>query len=282
MGFNYIFLDEEFLKHLSESKREKVINEMYSMYLFSLSKNSNAVSKMRYLESLKRVKVKAFYTFCPFCKNNYMIGLFGTLNDMSDSSYCVLCGESNIYNKAMNGLNKVSNLINVTNKLSGLTDQNTINDLNQQIVVLIISTLEVYLRDYYKTYLNMKIIKSGHSEIERFEKDSKNDFMNIDKANERFKKELYIDLKEIIGNKRYNDMKELSAYRNIIVHNNGQCDKKFIRLSIGKYEEQESVIIDVEMLMRYKKTVEDIIVHTGKIYEEVYYFETIKEIENTY
>lgn len=281
MNYNYILIDMDFINLIEEKKREVLKDNMYRMYLSTIMKKRNALNKKDYFKSLTRVKFKAIYIYCAYCKNCYMMGINGKLEQVKMAKSCVICGESNIYEKAAYGLRKVNNLIDIGKRLNVETDKELINDLNHQIIVLLASKMEVFFRDYYKTFLNIKIIKSGHSEIERFEKDCKNDFINIHKTNDRFRKELNLDIKAIIGVDKYKSMEEISAYRNVIVHNNGLCDKKFLNLNIGNYNDQDPIIITPYEINQYLSITKSIIDEVGKTYEQVYRDEMIKEIEST-
>lgn len=280
MNYNYILINEDFIKRISDEKREVLKDIMYKMYRDSIGKNTKKLSREIYFKSLNKVKIKIMCSYCAYCKRLHIIGIQGKLEDVKVARYCVSCGESNIYEKANLGLKKVNNLLEVSGKLDEVTDKELVDDLNQQILVLIATKMEVFFRDYYTTFLNMKIVKSGHSEIERFEKDCKNDFINIDKTNDRFKKELGINLKSTIGNDMYKDMKEISAYRNVIVHNNGICDKKFLGYGIGTYNVEDTVKVKFKDINRYLETTKEAIRLVGKIYEDMYLDEVIEELEN--
>lgn len=63
---------------------------------------------------------------------------------------------------------------------------------------------------------------------ENFVSDCKNDFLNPGKTHSRLRKELNIDYKNTIGIDIFRILSLWADYRNVIVHNNGICDKVFV------------------------------------------------------
>jgi hypothetical protein len=124
-------------------------------------------------------------------------------------------------------------------------------DLNQQIVALMMSVFEVYLRDCYAGILNARFVGMNNSLFEKFIKDCKNDFLNPGKANERFQKELGIDIKQLVEKDIFRKLVELAEYRNVIIHNNGICDERFVKAGIGAYHVHDIVYIDIATLQNY-------------------------------
>ena len=144
----------------------------------------------------------------------------------NELKFCVHCGEPNITYRYLEGIKKISELMKLSQYLKD--NHKTLSlSLNQQLCVQLCSVYEVYLREFYADILNTMFVKSAQSLYNKFVTDCKNDFLNPGKTNDRLKKEININYKEIIGKDRYKTLLLLSEYRNVIVHNNGICDKQY-------------------------------------------------------
>lgn len=130
-----------------------------------------------------------------------------------------------------------------------------LNDFYQIQISTLASIIEIYLRDSYVALLSMKHYTPGEEIRDKFNKEIKNDFLNPSKAHQNFKKNLDLDFKSIIGNENYLLLEEISALRNVIVHNNGQADKTFlsnpISKRIGNYSLGELIIIEEKVIENY-------------------------------
>lgn len=279
MNYNFYLIDENFVNRLSEKIRDEFKDKIYNMYFNSLSKNSKKLSIDNFFKNTRRVKVKFVQTYCAYCKASYTMIHITDINDLNTLKYCMNCGENSIFLRFSTGIKKIRNMITLSSSMLQSNKKNIINDLNQQILVLIASTLEIYLRDYYITFLNMTLIKPDSSQIERFKKDCKNDFINIDKTIDRFKKELNINLKSLINVDTYNSLKELSLYRNVIVHNNGICDKKFLNYNIGRYTEHDLIKVSIKALNKYRSAISKVVHAIQPLYETIHINECISQIK---
>lgn len=99
-------------------------------------------------------------------------------------------------------------------------------------------------------------------------KDCKNDFLNTGKGNKRLKDDLSLDLKELVGKERYAILNKLSAYRNVIVHNNGLADNNFLSSYSTEYALGEEVKIDDIDIDSFMKAFTITLVTLMKIYSE--------------
>lgn len=142
-------------------------------------------------------------------------------------------------------------------------------DINQQIAVLMISVLEVYLRDCYAGIMNTKFVNANSSLFEKFIEDCKNDFLNPGKASERYKKELGFDLKMSVGEDTFKRLVELAEYRNVIVHNNGICDARFIGQKAGKYKLHDTIDLSLGELHNFLQAVDNTSIIIDKEYSTI-------------
>lgn len=227
MFSNYFLINKDFINHFDESQKAILSDFAYNTYVQCLQNKSHRVSKDRFFSS-DRVHYSLVYTYCPKCKVKGFV-----INPLSKKKsegfkFCPHCGEPNISHRYNIGREKIVSLLTLSKQLS--QDNPVLSQrLNQQILVLICSVFEVYLREFYADILNSKFIRSELSMYEKFLDDCKNDFLNPGKTHARLKKELSIDYKGSIGAIAFKTLSLWADYRNVIVHNNGICDRKFIK-----------------------------------------------------
>lgn len=247
MYSNYFLINNEFLNDFEES--EKVVLGDFAYYLYTKARRtkSNLLSKEEYLDS-KRTKYSVVYLYCPKCKTTGFTVCRG-IKQANGLKYCACCGEPNITHRYLEGIKKIAELIKLSKTLKENQEKISLS-LNQQLCVQLCSVYEVYLREFYADILNTKFVKSGQSLYDKFISDCKNDFLNPGKTNDRLKKEINIDYKGIIGKERYKTLLLLSEYRNVIVHNNGMCDTKFINQH-PEIEKHSQIVPKIETILAF-------------------------------
>lgn len=270
MYCNFELIDDSFLELFTFKEREIIEDIIYDYYTRCGSKYSVKLEKSQYFKS-RHVKYRFVYTCCPKCKTCGLLLYPFKKSGLSELKYCVHCGESNIQFRFSTGLAKINTMITVSKMLENLKLKSVARDLNQQIIVLMVSVYEVYLRDCYAGIMNTIYVRDDESLFVKFVKDCKNDFLNPCKTNRRFKKDLKYDLKANIGIDVFTKLVELAEYRNVIVHNNGICDSKFLSLNIGNYSERDIIEIDLKEIQDYLQA----IMHTTSVLD-VFYKDIIK------
>lgn len=197
---SYIKLDKEFIR-----KIENPTQGIISSYLEAISNHSELNVYTTY------------FLFCPYCKNSLIL-----LID-AQPKFCTTCGETNPFQKLENSASKASLLFGLVQK----SEEQVTRVLLEQSIVILATCIEVFFRDIYSTILNLRHVKRGHTIIERFYNEVKNDFINTGKIRKRFK-DLGIDIKNTVGEEVVKDINLLLLKRNVIVHNNGIIDKAFL------------------------------------------------------
>lgn len=247
MYSNYFLINNEFLNEFQEPERIALGDFAYSLYTELRQTKSNLLSKEDYLKS-KRTKYSVVYLYCPKCKTSGFTVCQG-IKQANELKYCAYCGEPNITHRYLEGIKKIAKLIKLSQSLKENQKDLSLS-LNQQLCVQLCSVYEVYLREFYADILNTKFVKSGQSLYDKFVADCKNDFLNPGKTNDRLKKEISINYKETIGKERYKMLLLLSEYRNVIVHNNGICDTKFINQH-PETEKHSQIIPQIETILTF-------------------------------
>lgn len=265
MYSNYFLVDEEFLNQFDKAERDFLSNFAYSFYKKIRRTKSNMLSKEDFLKS-KRTKCAVIYRYCPKCKMDGFTVCMGR-KAADEMKYCVNCGEPNITYLYLEGIKKIAELIKLSQKLKQEESQLSLS-LNQQLCVQLCSVYEVYLREFYADILNTKFVKAGTSLYDKFLSDCKNDFLNPGKTNDRFKKEININYKDVIGQEHYKALLLLSEYRNVIVHNNGICDTKFINQH-PEIEKHSQLVPRIETIMAFFCCMGQAVTKLDKEYQKI-------------
>lgn len=247
MYSNYFLINDDFLKGFEEPERTILGNYAYALYKRCRRTKNNLLSKDAYLTS-KRTKYSVVYMYCPKCKSAGFTVCMG-VKHANGLKYCANCGEPSITHRYFEGIKKIAALIELAQSLKE-NQKDLSASLNQQLCVQLCSVYEVYLREIYADILNTKFVKSGHSLYEKFLADCKNDFLNPGKTNARLKKEIDLDYKAIIEENRYKALSLLAEYRNVIVHNNGLCDTKFINQH-PEVEKHSQIVPSTETILAF-------------------------------
>ncbi|WP_046227487.1 HEPN domain-containing protein [Paenibacillus dauci] len=217
------------------------------------------------------------FLFCPYCKRALLIVVFPKKNEVKTNlQYCVACGESGPNSKVIDSLAKAQKLFDIQLDF----DEALKRILLEQCIVMLATSLEVYLRDIYSTLLNMRYVRFRESLIERFYKDAKNDFLNIGKGRRKFKQDLKIDLFELIDTDDIKKINILTSKRNVIVHNNGIADKSFSNSISIDCEIGREIEITKKEVEEYFLTIGTLSSNLNEIYAQEYKQYTFKEVEN--
>ena len=258
MYCNFVLIDNNFLQFFSQTEQENIKEKVYDYYLQCGKSKTKKLSIEDYFKST-HVKYKFVYTYCPKCKESGIILFPFKKNGLGDLKYCASCGEGNISYRFQTGWQKVDAMLAVSELVQNIKFSKASRDLNQQILTLIVSVLEVYLRDCYAGILNTRFVAHNNTLFDKFVRDCKNDFLNPGKANERYKKEISLDLMQLLGNIDYKKWVELAEYRNVIIHNNGLCDAKFISTGIGSYKLHDTITLSQNEIKDYIQVVDRIV-----------------------
>jgi hypothetical protein len=104
-------------------------------------------------------------------------------------------------------------------------------DCYQMEIVSLASIIEVVLREYFEALLFINNLGVSNDYVQKVvKKQTGNDFMNIEKANDIFKKAYEIDIRGALEKKVWTDLIDIVNLRNMMVHNNGRVDERFKKL----------------------------------------------------
>lgn len=101
-------------------------------------------------------------------------------------------------------------------------------DSYQMEVIELASIVEVLFRDYFEALFFISNIGIKNNFLSKMMcKYTGNDFMNIEKSNDLFKKAFGIEIRKRLDSKTWNDLIDIVNLRNMFVHNNGHVDNRF-------------------------------------------------------
>lgn len=230
-------------------------------------------------ELLKNPNRNYFFMFCPYCNN---IGILSCSSKIKPC-ICIFCGETNPYNKIMQNLEKaeILNQLAILDNcnVKGYSYENTKRILLEQSLITIATGVEVFLRDIYSTTLNLRYVKKNKTLIHLIYRETRNDFMNIGKAKRKYKNDLGIDLKEIIGEPELKKLNLMILKRNVVIHNNGNVDNSFLEQSGMDIKKGHPIPIQIDEIEDYVSTVENLVEKIRGLFEKELSDEMYQRVE---
>lgn len=234
----YRLVDEDLISKFADSQKEYMKDFYYSLYVqYCAKRKRRPLDKDSFFSNMRRRKIKIIQICCPYCGEISSIVVEGTIQDtLGQYNYCYKCGKPSTKEHVSRTNSRLTRIVYLHRLgMAKLTESREINDLKlytydimQLELVEIESTFETLMRELYTTLLYLKYgnVKEGFLQS-IIEKDVANDFLNIIKANNHFKKALGINLKLELDPADWQDLIDLVELRNTIVHNDGMADKKF-------------------------------------------------------
>lgn len=163
------------------------------------------------------------------------IYIFKKTKEIQRYNYCSNCGKKSVYDNSLLHLSRFIRILTQNNIAFNVMKKDTESnkdiltfDIHHLEIIELSSIIEVSLRDFF--YLLVKLnynLMENEYLLNILNKQTGNDFMNIQKANNHYKKALNINLKTLLDINSYNLLTDVCSIRNVLVHNNGFIDDKF-------------------------------------------------------
>lgn len=232
----YHLVDEHFLTMFNEKQGAFMLIKYYESYrLYCKEHNIKIQSIKDFLKSANRKRVKVIQTFCPYCGQISIAVTEEKASEIKAHQYCTECGKRSTTENVFFQLSSLIRLqaVHDAGLKSLMTENNQEDikifeyDIRHMELVELTCIFEATLREFYQEII---FLKNGfNSEYIRslIEKETKNDFMNIDKAINHFKKELKINFKKYIEDDIRKSLIDMVNIRNVFIHNNGIIDQRF-------------------------------------------------------
>lgn len=280
----YHLVDNSFISSFSDSHIEYMKNYYYLFYSnYCISKNKSPLSKEKFFTNMRRHKIKLVQICCPYCGNMNILVLEGTISSGDSLNYCTSCGKKSA---SANAFFQISRLIRICHfhqsgleKLKETSSEKDLKimsyDIYQLELIEITSIIEVSLRDFFVclVYLTFRNSKNKYFDSV-IKKSTGNDFMNIRKANNHYKRALNIDLRNLISSDCWNNLLDIVEIRNTIVHNNGMIDTKFRNTptytKIASIIEGNLIFLTPQIIQSYFNDVLELITSVTKHYHSLY------------
>lgn len=277
MFCNFFVIDSAFIERFEENQQRILSDFAYQIYVQRLKCKSKRLPKEKYFLS-NRVHYSLVYMYCPKCKVTGFLVNHLSKKQSSEFKFCPHCGEPNINYRYNVGRGKIIALLQLSRKLSDDGDQLS-RILCQKILISICSIFEVYLREFYADILNTKFIRSDLSLYDKFVSDCKNDFLNPGKTQERLKRDLNINYKDKIGHDIFKSLVFWADCRNVIVHNNGICDKRFVK-KYPDYELRSELIPNWQQTTAYLCAVDVAVKNLDQLYSSILLEAIVHELKS--
>lgn len=276
----YHLVDEIFLSTFNETQGAFMLMKYYNEYETYCKHFGIKIQSIdHFLKSANRKRIKLIQICCPYCGKISIKVTEEKCSEIKKHQYCTACGKRST---AENVFFQLSSLIRLQavheaglKMLTAGYEQEEIKiieyDIRHMELVELTCIFETTMRDFYQ---EMLFLTNGfESDYIRslIRKDTKNDFMNIDKANDHFKKAIGIGIKDKIDEDCRKKLIDMVNIRNVFVHNNGIIDDVFRKSDtyqrISDKIEGNLIFITEKDISEYLKSVLKVI---GLIEEEIH------------
>ena len=273
-------VDEKFINGFNKSSQKLMRNIYYNTYkLYCQSRGQKHISYELFFSNMRRRKIKLVQTCCPYCGEISIRISEQSIKDIN-TNCCFSCGKKSALYDLELSLGPFATTRIIINK--GISELKKDDDPNIEIasigaynteIVQLTTIMETLLRQYFDSILYIR----NNRKFNTYVRDSirskyKNGFMNIEKAQNEYKRAFNINLKAVLNcDNMWKDLQDLSALRNVIVHNNGYCDNVFTSSNtysrLQKNIKDELVITDDAMILRFFRSVLTLVSEVCEIFE---------------
>lgn len=292
----YALVDEEFLSKFSPQHQSYMKQFYYSRYVsFCNHIDRKPLEYENFFCNMHRKRFQFYQLCCPYC-GTVSLSIFDKKGSGSSGlNYCHSCGRTstlkNIQNHLarfirINKMNRIS--IQVVSEARPDKDKWLLAyDCYQIEIIELASIIEVLFRDYFEALLFISSSIEKNSYINKIvRKQTGNDFMNIEKANDIYKKAFGIEIRKSLTPTIWNDLIDIVNLRNMMVHNNGLVDNRFKTSSTyARWKDRVDVTlirIEEEDISKFVLSVVDAVTVVSNLYLKEYYERRNRIIANYY
>lgn len=292
----YNIVDQDFLLGFNDKQATFMLITYYMYYKTYCEQTGNAILPMdTFLINARRRKIKLIQQCCPYCGRIGIMLSEQKISDIKEIKYCVSCGKKST---AEIVFEQIASLIRMSaihhaglETLMAGRDQEKKRLLGYDIMltemVQLTSILETTLREFYMDLVCIKYrCYNTDFLLNIIEKDTKNDFMNFDKANNHYKKALGLNLKQLVSVECRANLIDLVNVRNVVAHNNGKIDDKFKNSityeRLKDYVNDDLLFITPELIDKYLEEVLTLIIKIENEYNERFSKDKYFMISNYY
>lgn len=292
----YALVDEEFLSKFSARHLDYMKKYYYSCYMrYCQHSDRKPLSFDDFFKNMHRRRIQLYQLCCPYCGTVSLSIHDKKLSGAGGYNYCHSCGRTSTLKNIqkhlarfirINRMNRISLEI-VAHQKPETEKWLLAYDCYQIEIIELASIIEVLFRDYFEALLFVSTAVKKDNFINKIiRKHTGNDFMNIEKANNIFKKVHDIDIRKSLSPLVWNDLLDIVNLRNMIVHNNGQVDKHFeTTATYSRWRERIDaplIRIEDEDIAKLLSSVIDAVTIVSNLYLKQYYQNRNRVIANYY
>lgn len=236
----YALVDEEFVSNFTGLHLNFMKEYYYKFYAeFCRRIKRVPLSSEEFYSNMHRRRIKIYQLCCPYCGSIHVMIHDRKIQGKGGYNYCPHCGRASAVENILrqvsrfiriNGINRLG-LKEFKKEHQEVEEWLLAYDCYQMEIVSLASIIEVVFREYFEALLfinNLGVTNDYVKKVVR--KQTGNDFMNIEKANDIFKKAYSIDIRSALEKKVWTDLVDIVNLRNMMVHNNGRVDERFKKL----------------------------------------------------
>lgn len=284
VGNIYNIVDERFISHFSPWHMDFMKKHYYSVYLGYCKKEKRKIlSPEVFFTNMRQRKIKLLQLCCPYCGEMFVLPLKGKIADIKKFNYCWHCGKSSASYNAFSQLSSLGRIGNFhaigLEVVKKIYDEEKLQSLTYEVyhleIIQLTSILEVILRDFFEAFIHISYLGVQNNYVASvINKSTGNDFMNIEKANNHYKRALDINLRSSFDDETWLDLLDLVNIRNTIVHNNGMVDSVFAKTRTYQRVKNcisgDLIFLDEKNIQHYLNQVVKVANVIGESFEERY------------
>ena len=247
----YALIDEEYMDNFTGQHLEFMKEFYYKYYSnFCLNMGRIPLGINDFYSNMHSRRIQLYQLCCPYCGSIVLIVHDKKTQGKGGYNYCPHCGRASAVE---NILRQVSRFIRISgvNRLGlkefkkeqqGTEEWLLAYDCYQMEIVSLASIIEVVFREYFDALLFINNLGLPNDYIQKVvRQQTGNDFMNIEKANNIYKKAYGINIRNALEKKVWTDLIDIVNLRNMMVHNNGSVDERF--KSLDTYKRNKDKVI---------------------------------------
>lgn len=273
----YSIVDQDFLLNFNEKQGAFMLFTYYHYYeVYCKQTGSRILPIDTFLINARRRKIKLIQHCCPYCGRIDVLVNEMTISDFKAIQYCTSCGKKTTSQIILEGLGAFVRMATIHRAGLNVLEKDEEDkkilgyDVMLTEIIQLTSILETTLREFYIDLVSIRYRCYGADFLfDMIKRESKNDFMNIDKANQHYHKALGLNLRHLVSSECRENLIDLVNVRNIAVHNNGSLDSKFRKSAtydrLIDYISGDLIFVTPELVDNYLEAVLTLI---GKIEDE--------------
>ena len=236
----YALVDEDFMSKFTGLHLNFMKDYYYKFYAeFCRRIKRTPLSSEEFYSNMHRRRIKIYQLCCPYCGSIYVMIHDRKIQGKGGYNYCPHCGRASAVENILrqvsrfiriNGINRLG-LKEFKKEHQEVEEWLLAYDCYQMEIVSLASIIEVVFREYFEALLFINNLGVTNDYVKKVvQKQTGNDFMNIEKANDIFKKAYGIDIRSALEKTVWTDLIDVVNLRNMMVHNNGRVDARFKKM----------------------------------------------------